>query len=216
VQAGTLKETERMDEDDPLKQFTMMWSQPFMPNLMNTTVFLVETAQIVAVFIVNYKGRPFMRGIMENHVLFMSLFTTVFGVAFCAWEVLPQFNHAVHFHPFPSDEYRFRVLALIAQSLLGTFLFDRLALRVFAPEVFWAVWEEAVHTHWTDLLPIFWTLLRAVVGFGLLATGNPVIWAGAWYFNKKFMEWYTDMEEKRIKQMEAREAGRRNNNGSAA
>ena len=43
---------------DPLADFYNLWSQPFKPNLMNTVVFLVETAQIVAVLFVNYKGRP--------------------------------------------------------------------------------------------------------------------------------------------------------------
>ena len=38
------------------------------PNLLNTMVFLVETAQQVAVMLVNYKGRPWMKGVTENPV----------------------------------------------------------------------------------------------------------------------------------------------------
>eukprot|EP01045_Picozoa_sp_COSAG04_P005826 COSAG04_NODE_276_length_18405_cov_14.052278_2_plen_123_part_00 len=41
-----------------------LWSTPFLPNLMNSTVFLVETAQIIAVLFVNYKGRPWMNGLL--------------------------------------------------------------------------------------------------------------------------------------------------------
>lgn len=73
-----------------------MWSSPFKPNLMNTVVFLVETAQIVAVLFVNYKGRPWMKGVTENHALFFSIFACVAGVAFCAWEVSPWANKMIH------------------------------------------------------------------------------------------------------------------------
>lgn len=66
----------------------MFRSTPFKPNLLNTVVFLVETAQMVAVPFVNYKGRPWMKGVLENHALFLSVFAGVMGVAFCAWEVL--------------------------------------------------------------------------------------------------------------------------------
>ena len=52
---------------DPWADILSMWSKPFMPNLMNTVVFLVETSQLVAVLFVNYKGRPWMKGLTENH-----------------------------------------------------------------------------------------------------------------------------------------------------
>ena len=82
-------------------------------------VFLVETAQIIAVLFVNYKGRPWMKGVCsredlpqssccwclncdpfrlhfkvtENHALFLSVFFCVIGVAICAWGVFPQVGH---------------------------------------------------------------------------------------------------------------------------
>ena len=43
------------------------------PNLLNTIIFLVETAQQVSVMLVNYKGRPWMRGATENPALLYSL-----------------------------------------------------------------------------------------------------------------------------------------------
>ena len=47
-----------------LAEIMALWSTPFLPNLMNSTVFLVETAQIIAVLFVNYKGRPWMNGLL--------------------------------------------------------------------------------------------------------------------------------------------------------
>ena len=43
---------EAADEGDVMKQALAMWETPFMPNLLNTCVFLVETAQQVAVLLV--------------------------------------------------------------------------------------------------------------------------------------------------------------------
>ena len=37
-------------------QMNAYWTAPFMPNLLNSTVFLVETSQMIAVFFCNYKG----------------------------------------------------------------------------------------------------------------------------------------------------------------
>ena len=58
-----------------------MWTTPFMPNLLNTCVFLVETSQCIAVLLVNYKGRPWMKGLTENHALFLSVFACAAGCA---------------------------------------------------------------------------------------------------------------------------------------
>jgi cation-transporting ATPase 13A1 len=95
VRAG---ETENLpvDEDDPLAEVMALWSQPFLPNLLNSVIFLVETAQIIAVLFVNYKGRPWMVGVLENHPLFLSIFACIGGVAFCAWEVVPTLSSSLN------------------------------------------------------------------------------------------------------------------------
>jgi hypothetical protein len=43
--------------------------------------------QIIAVLFVNYKGRPWMNGLTENHPLFLSIFACIGGVTFLAFEV---------------------------------------------------------------------------------------------------------------------------------
>lgn len=196
VQAGT--ETGEQDEEDPLKMLTQIWHKPFLPNLMNTTVFLVETAQIMSVLFVNYKGRPFMKGMLENHTLFLSLFVCIGGVAFASWEVLPEFNRALHFYPFPDDEYRVRVITQVMMVVVGTFVWDRLVLAVFAPEIFRAMWQETLKTKVTDVLPVFASVLKVFVGFALLGTGNPIVWAAAYYANRKFNEYKEKQENERL------------------
>ena len=36
---------------------------------------------------VNYKGRPWMNGLSENHPLFLSIFACIGGVSFLSFEV---------------------------------------------------------------------------------------------------------------------------------
>ena len=49
------------EEGDWMASAMAMWTTPFLPNLLNTCVFLVETSQCIAVLLVNYKGRPWMK-----------------------------------------------------------------------------------------------------------------------------------------------------------
>jgi cation-transporting ATPase 13A1 len=63
------------------------FTRPFKPSLLNTVVFLVQTAQQAAVMLVNYKGRPFMLAATENAAMGASLVATTAGVFICAFEV---------------------------------------------------------------------------------------------------------------------------------
>ena len=169
--AGELKN----DEEADFMQLAMsMWSQPFMPNLMNTTVFLVETAQIIAVLFVNYKGRPWMKGLLENHALFLSVFITIGGVVFFAWGLSPEINKLVHLEAFPDDAYRFKVMGLVLASLFGTFIWDRLCTALFAPRIFKAMLSEAAKTTVADVLPIFKTLGYVAGGLAVFGTSPAV------------------------------------------
>ena len=186
MRAGEQKESEGT-EDDPLAEFWTMWSQPFKPNLLNTCVFLVETAQMVAVLLVNYKGRPWMKGIIENHALCLSLFLCVAGVGACAWSISPMFNGLIHLEPFPNDEFRWQVMGLVGISLAGTFIWDRFCTFLFARPIFNAMVEQAKQTRPKDLVPMFYTLLKVFGGLVVLGTGNILVLGGLgwWYYKKK-------------------------------
>merc|ERR1719327_1207082 len=96
-----LMEKEAQDEAEMgfMELALKQWESPFLPNLMNTVVFLVETSQTVAVLAVNYKGQPWMKGLMENLPLFLSVFILVGSVAACAWEVNGTANQLIHLTP---------------------------------------------------------------------------------------------------------------------
>eukprot|EP00463_Aulacantha_scolymantha_P006186 TRINITY_DN7753_c0_g1_i1.p1 TRINITY_DN7753_c0_g1~~TRINITY_DN7753_c0_g1_i1.p1 ORF type:complete len:179 (+),score=15.62 TRINITY_DN7753_c0_g1_i1:142-678(+) len=151
---------------------------PFLPNLMNTIVFLVQTSQTISVLFVNYKGRPWMKGVLENHPLFLSIFICVAGVACCAWGISPKMNAMMHLEAFPSDSVRWQVMTLVAVSLIGTFIWDRLITAIFAPKIFTVVLQQAKSTSLKDLWPVVKTALKVLLGVGLLASQNiPIILA---------------------------------------
>mmetsp|Transcript_26365 Transcript_26365/g.43010 ORF Transcript_26365/g.43010 Transcript_26365/m.43010 type:complete len:242 (-) Transcript_26365:59-784(-) len=176
---GLIEQEEEMD----WTQYAMSaWTQPFLPNLMNTVVFLVETAQTVAILFVNYKGQPWMKGVMENRALFLSVLTVAGSVAAAAWEFQPQLNELIHLSPFPNDEFRWKVMALVGLTLLGTFLWDRLCVLFFAPEIFKAMVDSAKRTTFKDdIVPVFVTVGKVLGVFVILGTGN-ILMAGLAYW----------------------------------
>merc|ERR1719361_680150 len=96
------------EELDPYAQLMSMINTPFYPNLMNMVVFLLRTSQEVAVLLVNYKGRPWMKGFTENHPLCLSLVMMIAGCGTVAWGLFPQVDTMLQLEPFPDDDFRFR------------------------------------------------------------------------------------------------------------
>ena len=183
---------------DYIAEMLMLWNSPFKPNLLNTCMFLVETSQIMAVLFVNYKGRPWMLGMVENHALFLSLFICVGALLFATFEVLPGLNQLIHLHEFPGNEFRLKIISIVSMTLFGTFAWDRLVTAIFAPKTFKAQLEQALETRIDDVIPIFKTLLKVVVGFAVVGSGNPLIWIGAFWLYKKYQTSTEEIEFKKF------------------
>eukprot|EP00913_Durusdinium_trenchii_P012654 g11882.t1 len=97
------KRIEAMTEEE-MSEWNWFSSVPFKSNLLNTCCWLVETAQQVSVIFVNYKGRPWMKGLLENQPLFLSLFVCIGMVAVCA-RATSEISHLDRNHVnAPSDE----------------------------------------------------------------------------------------------------------------
>lgn len=108
---------------------------PFTPNLINGVVFLVEAVQMVSVFVVNLKGRPFMGGLTENRPLLYSLAATFALVFMSASETIPRLNKYLQLEPFPDDAFRTMLLTILALDIGAAFIWDRLMLLIFAPHI---------------------------------------------------------------------------------
>lgn len=114
----------------------------FTPNLINSVVFLVQTMQQVSVLMVNYKGRPFQPGLTESKALLNALGLCGLGLMVCAFEVFPAFNTGIGMVPLGDSKLRTTVLTLLVIDSLGTLLWDRLCVKIFAPEIY-----KATMTH---------------------------------------------------------------------
>lgn len=177
---------EKDEEEDWMNMVLQLWTQPFLPNLMNTVVFLVETAQTVAILFVNYKGQPWMKGVTENRALFLSVFVVAGSVAAAAWEFSPELNGFIHLSPFPDDHFRWGVMALVGVTLVGTFVWDRLCIAIFAPEIFRAMVQSGLQTTFMgDVVPIFKTALKVLMVFAILGTGNLVLGVAAFFWYRR-------------------------------
>ncbi|EOD40701.1 hypothetical protein EMIHUDRAFT_69586, partial [Emiliania huxleyi CCMP1516] len=178
------------DEMGPerLQEAMALWTTPFMPNLLNTCVFLVETAQCIGVLLItdHYKGRPWMKGISENHPLFLSVFATVAGCAVCAWGIFPEVNELIHLEPMPNDAFRYKLMTLVGISILGTFVWDRLCVAIFAPPIFRAMLDEAKALTPADAMPAIMSLGKVLLVLAVLGSGNILIWGGAYYMYSQF------------------------------
>ena len=127
-----------------------------------------------------------MKGLLENHALFLSLFLSVAGVVVCAWNVFPAGNALIHLAPFPDDDFRWTIVGLVLSSLAGTFLWDRLCTALFAPHIFKAQLGEGKKTTFTDVQPILTTALKVAAGTILLINGNLILIIAAAYFYNQY------------------------------
>lgn len=78
------------------------------------------------------------------------------------------------------------MVTLVAATIFGSFLWDRLCTMIFAPRIFKAMLDEAGKTTLADFLPVVGTAFKIAAGLMILGTGNILVMglAAWWYFQK--------------------------------
>lgn len=168
------KQIEGLDEE-AFNAWDWFLNVPFKPNLLNTCCWLVESSQQIAVILVNYKGRPWMKGVLENQPLFLSLVICIALVFTCSWGIFPYLNELLNLDTMPED-LRPKVMACVFISLVGSFSWDRLMTAIFAPQIFAAQLEEVKSIEFKDFKPLLQTVFYIVGGLMFLGMGNPILW----------------------------------------
>lgn len=107
----------------------------FSPSLMNTVIFLLSIAQQISVYVLNYKGRPFMQGMRDNKPLMYSLVISFGILLVCALQISTELNEAMELVEWPSGDLQMKVCGVIAFDLIGSFLADRIFTFFFSPRV---------------------------------------------------------------------------------
>merc|ERR1719468_245240 len=122
-----------------MELITLM-SRPFMPNPLNTVVFVLEVAQRSMAMLVNYRGRPWMKDAGENLAFLLGISGALLSVCLCAvgWEPLRGPLQVV---ALPLQLQR-QLAVLLLLSVLGAIAWDRLVFRFLAPKIYWAAAAE--------------------------------------------------------------------------
>ena len=83
---------------------------------------------------------------------------------------------------------------MVGASIAGTFVWDRICVKIFAPEIFNAMASEAASFSPADLAPMFFNLGKVFVVLTLLGSGNIVLMGLAYYAYKKYKEGIAEMQ----------------------
>lgn len=133
-----------------------------------------------------------MKGATENPGLLYSLAACVAGIVVAAWEIVPQLNDLLGLVALPTEEMRYELLAVLGATLIGSFVWDRLCLAIFAPSIFASQLREFAALRASD----FWgPNSPKYVGGAILGTwwlvyteGNMIYAIGAYYAYRKFFK----------------------------
>ena len=97
-------------------------NEKFSPNLINSVMFLLQIFNITNIFIVNYKGEPFMQNLWENS--FMIKLLLVLGAFFLiiAFDLYPQLNEDLELVQLPENNY-YKIILFSILFLNSTFCY---------------------------------------------------------------------------------------------
>lgn len=135
VHLGTLAFVVQVSKDYLPKDFDPDVDGEFVPNILNTMVFLLSTAQQVVVFAVNYKGYPFMQGLRDNRVLRNTLIFNFAFVLILGLEIMPEMNEFAQLSPMPEESLRYFITKWIIVDAVGSLAVDRFFSILFRPRI---------------------------------------------------------------------------------
>ncbi|CAN8077341.1 unnamed protein product [Agarophyton chilense] len=107
--------------------------EEFAPSLANTVIFLLSIAQQLSVYVLNYKGRPYMQSLAENKALLNSLLVCAGLLAICTAEVSVELNEFMQLVRWPSRQLQMEISGVLLFDLLGAFLIDKIFTFLLAP-----------------------------------------------------------------------------------
>ncbi|AMD21664.1 HFL192Wp [Eremothecium sinecaudum] len=102
----------------------------FEPSLLNTGIFLIQLAQQVSTFAVNYQGVPFREDIRNNKGMLYGLLG-VAGLALTgATEFFPELNEAMKFVPM-DDMFKIKLTATLLFDYAGSWIVETVLKSLF-------------------------------------------------------------------------------------
>jgi cation-transporting ATPase 13A1 len=110
-------------EEEPKEKFT--------PNVLNTTIFLLSTAQQAVTFLVNYTGAPFMQPLMQNKVLLYGVLATVVMCALSAAGLSDEITYMLELVELPTMDLKVWIVGLILGDAACCIMLEVSVRKVF-------------------------------------------------------------------------------------
>ncbi|GEQ71731.1 hypothetical protein JCM33374_g5417 [Metschnikowia sp. JCM 33374] len=102
----------------------------FSPSLLNTGMFLLQLAQQVSTFAVNYIGLPFKEGIRDNKGMYYGLLGVAGLAIMGSTEFMPELNDAMQFVPM-TTEFKVKLTGSIVLDLGATWIIEIILKHFF-------------------------------------------------------------------------------------
>ncbi|CAK9438256.1 uncharacterized protein LODBEIA_P24970 [Lodderomyces beijingensis] len=112
------------------KEPTVDLEKKFNPSLLNTGMFLLQLAQQVSTFTVNYIGLPFRESIKDNKGMYYGLLGVAALTFAGSTEFVPEINEAMQFVPMSTD-FKVKLTGAIIVDLGATWIIENVLKHFF-------------------------------------------------------------------------------------
>ncbi|KAK4879876.1 hypothetical protein RN001_008022 [Aquatica leii] len=102
-------------------------NEPFEPNLLNSTVYIISIALQSATFAINYRGYPYMESLKQNKALLYTIIGSSLVILALTLGLLPELSAQLELVVFPF-EFRLIILQVLFADFIFSFLVDRICL----------------------------------------------------------------------------------------
>eukprot|EP00866_Antonospora_locustae_P000858 jgi/Antlo1/858/1969 len=107
-----------------------VYSEKFVPSLMNSVLFLVASQQQVSTFIINYIGRPFRESMLENKPLTICMTGLCFFIAMLVFQTKEDFVRTMEIVSF-DREMKLRICKIMGTNFFACLAVERLCFYLF-------------------------------------------------------------------------------------
>ncbi|KAG7208082.1 hypothetical protein KM043_009657 [Ampulex compressa] len=128
--AAILTPSNTLARNDSLDMSNDDEEEPFTPNLINSTVYVIAMALQVSTFAVNYRGHPYMESLWHNKSLLYSFVGSSVVILALVCGFFPGLATQFGIVEFPSD-FRQTVVQVIVADFVFAYVVDRTCLWLF-------------------------------------------------------------------------------------
>jgi hypothetical protein len=131
---GALSAAPLHDDAEEEKTKRFFFRRPYKPNYETNSVFMFSILQSAITTLVNYKGKPFCRSILEDRELCRAFCFTIGFFFVCVTGSVPALTKLLEIKPFPSGWSKLTILGIAAVNIVACILVRFLADNLFGIE----------------------------------------------------------------------------------